>query len=162
LKWQEFLLCHGTEIELESGIWLDDVLHHSIEKTLHSEVQSDLKGIPPTHRSSITTLQCIIKCMVVKNQEAHIALETYIKTFNFTNSPGENVSTACLCLKTVAKALGDKDLPMNTIQKISKALLNDQQTCSMMSVQAKLLCNVAASIKPSWRLLFSNSHTTVS
>jgi hypothetical protein len=56
--------------------------------------------------------------MVVKNQEAKDALETYIKAFNITKYPSENVPTACLCLKAIARALGDGNLPSNTICKV--------------------------------------------
>ncbi len=131
-EWQEFLLRHSTELELESDNWLEDVLHLSMEKMLCSEVESDLNSVPKNQRGSITTLQCIIKCMVVRNQEARDALETYIETFNITNFPGKNVPTACLRLKAVAHALGHKDLPTNAICKVlegfatsSTKLLND-------------------------------------
>ncbi len=54
--WQEFLLQYGTEAELESDNWLDDVLQLSMEKTLSSEVESDFNSIPKHQRGSITTL----------------------------------------------------------------------------------------------------------
>jgi hypothetical protein len=60
-EWQEFLLWHSTELELKSDNWLDDVLHLSMEKTLCSEVKSDLNSVPKNQPGSITTLQCIIK-----------------------------------------------------------------------------------------------------
>jgi hypothetical protein len=63
-------------------------------------------------------LCCIIKRMVVKNQEAKDALESYIKDFNITNFPGENVPSACLRLKAVTKALGNDALPSNVIRKV--------------------------------------------
>jgi hypothetical protein len=56
--------------------------------------------------------------MVIKNQEAKDALENYIRSFDITKFPGKNVPTACLCLKAVAGALGDNDLPTNTIRKV--------------------------------------------
>ncbi len=56
--------------------------------------------------------------MVVRNQEAKDALETYFKTFDITKFPGKNVPTACLCLKAVARALGENDLPMNLVRKV--------------------------------------------
>ena len=56
--------------------------------------------------------------MVVRNQEARDALKNYIKNFDITKFPGENVPTACLCLKAVARALGAKDLPTNTIRGV--------------------------------------------
>jgi hypothetical protein len=56
--------------------------------------------------------------MVVKNQEARDALKTYFKTFDITKFPGKNVPTACLCLKAVAQALGENDLPTNLICKV--------------------------------------------
>jgi hypothetical protein len=56
--------------------------------------------------------------MVIRNQEAQDALETYIKTFDINNFPGKNVPPACVCLKAVARALGDKDLPTNAICKV--------------------------------------------
>jgi hypothetical protein len=117
-EWQEFLLPHSTELEPKSNNWLDDVLHLFMEKTLRSEVKSDLNSIPKNQCGSITTLQCIIKRMVIRNQEAQDTLEMYIKTFNITNFSGKNVPTACLCLKAVAHALGDKDLPNNAIRKV--------------------------------------------
>jgi hypothetical protein len=118
IEWQEFLLWHSTELKLESDNWLDNVLHLPIDKMLCSEVKSNLNSIPKNQRGSIATLQCIIKRMVVQNQEAQEALERYIKTFDITNFPGKNVPTACLCLKAVARALGDKDLPTNAICKV--------------------------------------------
>jgi hypothetical protein len=54
--WQEFLLGYGTETELESDNWLDDVLQLSMEKTLRSELESDLNSIPKHQCGSITTL----------------------------------------------------------------------------------------------------------
>jgi hypothetical protein len=54
----------------------------------------------------------------VKNQEAKDALESYIKDFDITKFPGENVPSACLCLKAVAKALGNDALPSNVIRKV--------------------------------------------
>ena len=89
-----------------------------MEKTLCSEVESDLNSISKHQHGSITTLQCIIKQMVVRNQEARDTLETYFKTFDITKFPGENVTTACLCLKAVARALGENDLPMNLVRKV--------------------------------------------
>jgi hypothetical protein len=56
--------------------------------------------------------------MVVKNQEAKDALENYIRDFDITKFPGENVPTACLRLNAVARALGDGNLSSNTIHKV--------------------------------------------
>jgi hypothetical protein len=58
--------------------------------------------------------------MVVRNQEARDALETYFKTFDITKFPSENVptATACHCLKAVARALGENDLPTNLVRKV--------------------------------------------
>jgi hypothetical protein len=117
-SWQEFILRHGAAVEIESDNWLEEVLRLSMEKTLCSEVESDLAGIPPNQRGSITTLRCIIKRMVVRNQEAKDALENYIKSFDITTFPGENVPTACLRLKAVSRALGEQNLPSNAVRKI--------------------------------------------
>jgi hypothetical protein len=56
--------------------------------------------------------------MVMKNQEAKDALKNYIRKLDITKFPGENVPTACLCLKAIARALGNDDLPSNTIRKV--------------------------------------------
>ena len=89
-----------------------------MDSTLRAEVESDIFSIPFAQRGSITTLRCIIKCMVIKNQEARDALEKYIKDFGITAFPGENVPTACLRLKAVARALGSEDIHSNTIRKV--------------------------------------------
>jgi hypothetical protein len=112
------VLQHGTDIELESDNWLGDVLHLSMEKTLCSEIESDLNSIPKHQRGSVTTLCCIIKRMVVRNQEARDALKNYIKTFDITKFPGKNVPIACLRLKAVARALGERNLPTDAVQRV--------------------------------------------
>jgi hypothetical protein len=117
-KWQEFIRRYGSPVELESDNWLDDTLQLSMEKTLRAEVESDISHIPSSKRGSLTTLRCIIKRMVIKNQESRDALENYIKSFDITKFPGENVPIACLRLKAVAKALGNDDLPKNIIRKV--------------------------------------------
>jgi hypothetical protein len=61
--------------------------------------------------------------MVVRNQEARDALETYFKTFDITKFPGKNVPTACLCLKAVARALGENDLPTNLVRKVLEGVV---------------------------------------
>jgi hypothetical protein len=116
--WQEFILTFGVALELESNNWLEDTLLLSMDKTHCHEVESDTSGFPKNKQGAITMLCCIIKRMVVKNQEAKDALESYIKDFNITNFPGENVPSACLQLKAVAKALGDNALPSNVIRKV--------------------------------------------
>ena len=117
-SWQEFVLRNSTEVEIESDNWLDDVLHLSMDKTLRAEVESDMISIPKHQRGAISTLRCIIRRMVVRNQEARDALGNYIKTFDINKFPGENVPTACLRLKAVARALGPKDLPTNIIRRV--------------------------------------------
>jgi hypothetical protein len=56
--------------------------------------------------------------MVVRNQEARDAFETYFKTFDITKFPGKNIPTACLCLKAIAQALGENDLLTNLVRKV--------------------------------------------
>jgi hypothetical protein len=69
-QWQEFILSYSTAIEVESDNWLEEDLHLSMEKTLRIKVKSNINSILLRQRGSITTLQCIIKWMVIKNQEA--------------------------------------------------------------------------------------------
>jgi hypothetical protein len=88
--WQEFILHFGTAIEIESDHWLDNVLHLLMEKILHAVVKLDINTIPKHQRGMITTLRCIvIKQMVIKNQEAKVALENYIRSFDITKIPGK-------------------------------------------------------------------------
>ena len=54
----------------------------------------------------------------MKNQESRDALVAYITNFAITQFPGENVPMACLRLKAVARALGNEDLPKNTVRKV--------------------------------------------
>ncbi len=44
--WQEFILCHGSDVEVESDAWLEGTLLLSMESTLRAEVESDLKSLP--------------------------------------------------------------------------------------------------------------------
>jgi hypothetical protein len=89
-----------------------------MEKTLCSEIKTDLNSIPKHQRGSVTTLCCIIKRMVVRNQEAQDALKNYINTFDITKFPGKNDLIACLRLKAVTRALGEKNLPTNVVQRV--------------------------------------------
>ena len=56
--------------------------------------------------------------MVIKTQESCDAIESYIRTFDITQFPGENVPIGCLCLKAFAKALGNDDLSSNVICQV--------------------------------------------
>jgi hypothetical protein len=85
-QWQEFILSYSTAIKVESDNWLEEVLHLSMEKTLRAKVESDINSIPLCQRGSITTLRCIIKRMVIKNQEAKDSLENYIQTLTLQSS----------------------------------------------------------------------------
>jgi hypothetical protein len=117
-QWQEFLLRYGSTTEMESDAWLEDTLHLSLEKTLKAEIDADVSAIPLHQRGSLTTIRCIIKRLVVKNQESRDALVLYITDFDIMKFPGENVPLASLRLKAVARALGTDDLPKNTIRKV--------------------------------------------
>ncbi len=79
--WQEFVLRHGTSIKLESDNWLDDVLHLSMEKTLCSEIKSDLNSIPKHQRGSVTTLCCIINSLSAKSV---LAGEKLVATYSIS------------------------------------------------------------------------------
>ncbi len=68
--WQEFILRHGSDDKIESDSWLEGTLLLSMESTLCVEVESDLKCLPVNQRGVITMLCFIIKCMVIRNQEA--------------------------------------------------------------------------------------------
>jgi hypothetical protein len=114
--WQEFILRHGTAVEIESDDWLEGTLLLSMEVTLCAEVESDLKSLPENHRA-ITMLRFIIKRLVVCNQEAWDALKDYIKIFDIRNFPGKNVPTACLKLKAIINFLGNKT-PSNAVHTI--------------------------------------------
>jgi hypothetical protein len=94
-----------------------------------------MSGFPKNKQGAITMLRCIIKRIVVKTQEAKDALESNIKDFDIMKFPSENVPSACLQLKAVAKALGNKDLPSNVIRKVlegfAKSLTKDfNDVCS--------------------------------
>ena len=93
-----------------------------MDTTLHAEVELDISNTPPSKLGAITTLRFIIKRMVIKNQESLDALENYIKTFDITKFPGENVPIACLRLKAVATALGTNVRPKNVIRKILEGI----------------------------------------
>ena len=102
-QWQKFVLLYGSSVEVESDNWLKETLLLSMERTLCSKVESDMKSLPLQKQKGAITMLCfIIKHMVVRNQEAKDALEIYLKTFNITAFPGENVPIACLRLKAVA------------------------------------------------------------
>ncbi len=115
-QWQEFILLYGSSVEVEHDNWLEETLLLSMETTLRSKVESDMKSLPLKKQKGAITMLCfIIKRLVVRNQEAKNALETYLKTFDITAFPGKNVPIACLCLEAVARALGNDDLLKNIV-----------------------------------------------
>ncbi len=138
-KWQEFIRRYGSPVEIESDSWFKDTLLLSMDKTLRAEVESDISHISSSKRGSITTLRFIIRRMVIKNQESLDALENYIKTFDTTKFPGENVPVAYLRLKAVAKALGTDALPKNIILKVLEGF-SKSSTKSFNEVCASQIC----------------------
>ncbi len=70
-QWQEFVLLYGSSVKDESDNWLEETLLLSMETTLHSEVESDMKSLLLQKQKGAITMLCfIIKRMVVHNQEA--------------------------------------------------------------------------------------------
>jgi hypothetical protein len=90
---------------------------HEVEG-MGGQPPNSLNLIPKHWCGSVTTLQCIIKPMVMRNQEAQDSLKTYIKTFDITKFPSKHVPTTCLCLKAVACTLGDNDPQKNVVHKV--------------------------------------------
>ncbi len=79
----------------------------------------------------------------------------YIKTFDITKFPSENVPVACLCLKAVTKALGTDALPKNTIHKVLEDF-SKLSSKSFNEVCASQIAYVAAvSFKTSLKILCS-------
>jgi hypothetical protein len=64
-----------------------------------------------------TTLQAKVESDIVSIKKEQ-------QDFDITKFPGENVPTACLRLNAIARALGDKDLPSNTICKVLEGFSN--------------------------------------
>ncbi len=64
-QWQEFVLLYGSSVEVESDNWLEDTLPISMETTLRSKVESDMKSLPLQKQKGAITMLCfIIKHMV--------------------------------------------------------------------------------------------------
>jgi hypothetical protein len=70
-QWQEFVLLYGSSVKDESDNWLEETLLLSMETTLRSKVESDMKSLLLQKQKGAITMPCfIIKHMVVHNQEA--------------------------------------------------------------------------------------------
>ncbi len=54
--WQEFILCHGLDVKIESDSWLEGTLLLSMESTFCAKVESDLKCLPVNQCGAITML----------------------------------------------------------------------------------------------------------
>jgi hypothetical protein len=64
LQWQEFVLLHGSAVEVESDNWHEETLLLSMETTLCSKVESDMKSLPlQKQKGAISMLHFIIKHM---------------------------------------------------------------------------------------------------
>jgi hypothetical protein len=146
-KWQKFIRCYGSPVEIKSDSWFKDTLLLSMDKTLHAEVESDISHISSSKHGSITTLRFINRHMVIKNQESLDTLKDNIKTFDITKFPVENFPVACLRFKAVAKALGTDALPKISFAKFLKVSPNCLPSLLMKFVQARLLCIAAVSFK---------------
>jgi hypothetical protein len=158
-QWQKFVLLYGSSVEVESDNWLKETLLLSMERTLCSKVESDMKSLPLQKQKGVNTMLCfIIKHMVVHNQEAKDALETYLKTFDITAFPGKNVPIACLRLKAVARALGINDLPKNIVQTILEGFSKSSTDTFNNVCKSKIAMQSDSSIKCFSRIqLFTTS-----
>jgi hypothetical protein len=70
VEWQEFILCKGSTVEVESDERLEETLCLLMESNLCAEVESNIKGLLLNQRGAIIMLRFIIKRMVIQNQEA--------------------------------------------------------------------------------------------
>jgi hypothetical protein len=135
--WQEFILHHGTDVEIKSNDWLKGTLFQSMEVTLRAEVESDLQGLPVNHSGAVTMLCFIINCLIICNQEVWDALEDYVRIFDICNFPGKNVPTACLKLKAIINVLGDKT-PSNAVCTILGGFTHASTDTSMDVCKSKI------------------------
>jgi hypothetical protein len=45
-EWHEFLTMYGSDVDLESDQWMEELLCNSMDKALNIEVLSDADGLP--------------------------------------------------------------------------------------------------------------------
>ena len=133
-RWQEFLLTYGAPCDVESNNWMVSVLELSLDPSLKAAVSSDLESLPEQERGAITMLFLAIKRVVVRNQEGRDMLTGWIAKFDIRNYNNQDVARACLLIKAVVRAIGEDDLPSNTVRRIvtgmSKASNEDfRQLC---------------------------------
>ena len=59
-----------------------------------------------------------IRRVIVRNQEGKDMLAEWIRKFDIRNYNNQDVSKACLLVESVARAIGERELPSNTVRRV--------------------------------------------
>ena len=114
-SWQIWINRFASGTDLMSMEWAEEVLNLTMKPDIKSLVQDDMDELEPEEKGVITQFFFITKRLVVQNQQAINALRNYIDNFSILNYAGQDVTTACGCIKAIAWALDDQ-LPTNAVQ----------------------------------------------
>ena len=116
-RWQCWINMHATDVELESNTWAYEILMISMDNELRTRVHDDLETVEdPRAKGAITTFKIMTSHMVFSLQEKTDALHNWIRTTTILVVDGQNVTVFVSRWKAVLRALGDANLPANTLR----------------------------------------------
>ena len=116
-RWTLFMNGMASDEDIESDTWAQVIMSKSMDDDLLSSVMDEFDRLEEEEQSAVTMFKIMIDIMVIRNQEALDALQTFIKDFDIRAYDGQNVSKAASHLKAVLRALG-KDIPANAARSI--------------------------------------------
>ena len=117
LRWQRFVNRNASDVELESNNWAEEILQLSMDSELTALVFDDIEGIENSRaRGAITTFKLMTNRVVLNIQEKVDAYHNWIRKWTILTVDGQNVVIGVSRWKAVLRALGNDNLPTNTLR----------------------------------------------
>jgi len=117
-NYQSFFNRNADNVSRESSTWMQTCLKNSCSSRLWALVSMDMSEIPSVDQGAILTLWFIITRIISSNKEAIDVLLKFLKEFDITEVPGENVTTACNQIKSVCLCIGKENLPDDLLRRL--------------------------------------------
>ena len=149
-RWTLFMNGMASDEDIESDTWAQVIMSKSMDDDLLGSVMDEFDRLEEEEQSAVTMFKIMIDIMVIRNQEALDALQTFIKDFDIRAYDGQNVSKAASHLKAVLRALG-KDIPANAARSIVNGMAMLIIRSSKTFVQHPVPTSLQASSRPHYQ-----------
>ena len=129
---QAFINIYGSDIDVETSLWVFRVLELSASKEVLIQVKQTYAVLPPAQQGGLTLFKLITDKIDARSFEGTQAILLFLSTFDILKFDGEDVGIATTRFKAAARVLPKQDRPSDTVlyylRGMAKASCEDFRT----------------------------------